>query len=368
MASIDDTQPRSPFKMPPPDVFPDEPETSSGPGCLVWGLLGVVIAGVAVVIVGLSAFAGWSSGMRVSQTNATATQGAEINLQLGLLQQNIDSGNQVLLHARIEYLATLTPGVAGLDTYIATATALHQNSLPTATPEATLEPTAEATSEAQVEATADVVVVTEGANGGLDLAALLTEAQADMSLKDYTSAIETLDIILASDSSYQAETVRSLMLQSLSAKALLLFRSEQTSDLAEANLLTDRARQFGDIGELSYESYIASLYLDAVNTIGIDYGTSIQRLQAVYAQAPGYKDVTQRLFNQYIGYGDALVAQGAQCQAVQAYQSALGLFQDGTVNAKMTGSQAACANPTPVLTPGIGTTPGQSIAPVGQTG
>ncbi len=354
MLSSDDTQPRSPFRVEVPD---DEPE-NNGPGCLVWGFIAAVIMGIAVLIIALSAFAGWSSGQRIAQTNGTATQSAVISDQMARIPQDIASGNTTLLGKRIDYLATLTPGVPGLDVIIQTATAVYVQAIPTATPQPSITPT----TQAVIENTPEPQAV--GTVSSIDLPALLQEAQTDVSLRDWDGAIQALDAILAADSTFEANTVRSLMLQSLTSKAYLLFRSgNDTTGLAEANLLTDRARQFGDIGDLAYESTIASQYLDAVNSIGIDYGTAIQRLTAVYSQLPNYKNVGQLLFSQYVGYGDALVAGSNNCQAASEYQTALTIINDVSVSAKLTAAQTACSNPTPLGTPGEST-----IAPVGVGG
>ncbi len=359
MLSPDDTQPRSPFRVEAPD---DEP-INNGPGCLVWALLGLVIAGISVLIIALSGFAGWSSGQRVAQANGAATLGAAVNAQLTLIPVDVQDGNQTLLVKRIQYLATMTPGVQGLDQIIQTATAVYQSSLPTATP----LPSATATTPVVVEATSEEATAEATSAGGVDVAALYQQAQTDISLKDWNDAISTLDTIMAADSTYQPDKVRSMMLNALTSEAYLLFRSRNDADgLAEANLLTDRARQFGDIGDLSYESLIASQYLDAINSIGIDYVTAIQRLSAVYSQEPSYKNVASLLFGQYMAYGDALAAGGENCQAASEYQNALGIINDGSASAKLTNAQTACTNnpnPQPNLTPGA-----SLIAPVGVGG
>lgn len=371
MSQPDDTQPRSPFRNAPqptpmlePPPLDDEP-MSGGPGCLLFGLVGMVILGLSGLIIALSAFAGWSSGTRIAQTSATATQYAAIQEQVGLIPADVSSGNQFMLNKRLEYLATLTPGVPGLADFQSTATAVYINNLPTATPTPSptattpaVTPTVQATIDTSVHATPGLA---------LDLPALLTEAQQDVSLSDWDSAIETLDIILAADGTFESGTVRTLMLQALKTKALGLFRSSDPSNLAEAVRLTDRAREFGDIGELDYESYIATLYLDAMNTVGIDYGTSIRTLQALYNLNPTYMDVGQLLFQQYVGYGDAWAAGNEFCPAIGPYQSALTMFNDASVSAKLTNAQTMCAQATPLggATPLPGT---PQIAPIGQPG
>ena len=378
MTLPDDTQPRSPFKTPPHvpvvPISPDEQEdyepaqgAQSGPGCLVWGILGVVALGFAVFIMILAGVAGWSSGQRVAQTNATATQYAAINDQLNRIPGEVSSGNQVLLQARIEYLATLTPGVPGLADIMQTATAVYINNQPTAAPTAT----------ATLEATENVIVPAEtsepqptvpvSSNGALDLAKLLTDAQNAVAMRDWDTAIDSLDIILSADSTFESNTVRSLMSQAMNAKALELLRSADLADLAEGVVLTDRAKEFGDISDINYESIIASQYLDGIAAIGINYPLAIQKLAAVYNQVPTYRDVAQQLFSQYVGYGDAWVAQTEFCPAAAQYQAATGLFNDAGTNAKLTNAQTMCSQATPVgAPPGSTVVPGtQPIAPVG---
>ncbi len=363
-ASPDDTQPRFPkVTLPDNGGFIDpEPPARSGSGCFVYALVGTVLLGLAVIIVALASFAGWTSGQHIAQTNATATQSAAIQEQLNRIPADVSSGNQVLLNARIQYLATLTPGVPGMTDIVATATAVYLNALPTATPTPGITPTVATT----VAPTIAVPQATVQAGGlVVDLAALLSDAQTAIAVSDWDAAIESLDIILSADPNFEQATVRQLMSQALTSKALALFRSGDTADLAEANLLTDRARQYGDVADLEYESYIAAQYLDAINSEGVDYNKAIQALTNVYNQVPNYRDVRSRLFNQYAAYGDALVAGGQVCLAVVQYQNALNLSSDAVVSGKMNAAANACANPTPVPLPGTELTPG-AIAPVGQ--
>ncbi len=370
MVLPDDTQPRSPFKtpargQPPVYVDPLDEPTAGGPGCLVWSLIGVVVVGFAGLIIALAALAGWTSGQRIAQMNATATQNAVINEQISRLPGDMAGGNLILLQARLQYLATLTPGVPGLDGFMQTATAVYLTSQPTITP--TPSPTATPSPTRAVEPPAPAATAS---GRSLDMAGLLQEARQSVSLNDWAAAIETLDVILAADSSYEAAAVRSLMLQSLTGRALQLYRTGSVGDLAEANLLSDRAEQFGDIGELSYERYIATLYLDALNTIGANYPAAINALREIYRQAPNYRDVTQLLFNQYVAYGDAWAAQTEFCPAAAQYQGALGILSSAEVSGKLSNAQTMCAQATPIPSPDAVLTPdpAQTIAPVGQVG
>jgi hypothetical protein len=374
MSLSDDTEPRSPFKTPPhvpvvtgqpPDDDDDQPPRG-GPGCLTWGLIGVVALGFAAFIVILAGAAGWSSGQRIAQTNATATQFAAINEQLNRIPADVSSGNQVLLAARIQYLATLTPGVPGMNEIVQTATALYLNNLPTATVTPGVTLTAEATSAIQAESTAEAQPTTPIDANNLNLPQMLTDAQNAIAVRDWDTAINTLDIIMASDGSFESNTVRTLMSQALVEKANELLLSSDLGDLAEGVVVTDRAREFGSVDTINYESIIAAQYLDGVAAIGINYPLAIQKLAQVYSQVPNYRDVAQLLFGQYVAYGDAWVAQSEFCPAAAQYQAALGVFSDNGVSGKLNNAQTVCSQATPVGAPPTTLEPGtQPIAPVG---
>lgn len=365
----EDTKPQSPFKTPPhgqPAVFiepprDDEEPIRSGPGCVIWGILAVLMAGIGVVIVLLAGAAGWTSGQRMAQDHATATQNAEINDQLARIPGDIASGNTVLLDARIRFLETLTPGVPGVADLMQTATALYLSNQPTATPEII----ATFTAEAPTPTTEPEIIIPQAAGGStFDLNAMLQQARAAVSTAQYMEAIDLLDAIVAVDSNFERTEVRALMLQALSTQALRLFRSG--TSLAEAIVLTDRAKEFGLAGdsELHFEQYVAALYLTAKSAIGTNYPVAIRALQEVYNTAPNYLDVRQLLFDQIVAYGDAWASQGEFCPAASQYQNALTIFNNGAIAAKRDNAATFCAQGTP--TPGVEPfNSQQSIAPIG---
>jgi hypothetical protein len=379
MKSSDDTQPRSPFKTPPhaqpavprqPEFLSPEPEARSGPGCLLWGLVSLVIGGIALMVIVLSGVAGWTSGQRMAQGNATATQNAAIVEQLNRIPADVASANLPLLHARIVYLATLTPGVPGLADIMQTATALYWTAQPTATPSPSATPTATVPPTATLTPAAAVPDAAGGSGPRLNLPALLAEAQTAAAARDWRETLALVDVIAAADASFEAATVRRLLENALYELALQLFRFGSVGDLAEAIVLTDRLEQIGNIRELSYERFIAALYLDALNTIGTNYAAAVRALSTLYNQAPNYRDAAQLLFNEYVKYGDAWAAQSEFCPAVGPYQSALGVIADAGVRAKLTNAQTMCAQATPLPAPDVTPQPGgeQPIAPIGVPG
>ncbi len=362
--SIDDTQPRSPFGDDPANLRPtinpgDEPSRRGS--CLLTGVIGGMLLLVAVAIVALAGAAGWTSGQREAGVHATATQNAAISEQLERIAGDVESGNTVLLDARVRWLATQTPGVVGVDGYMMTATALYFNTLPTATP--TPAPTTDSLNAAP-DATQDMVITPES-GGGYDLASILAQAQSAAASSQWKDAADLLDVVIGADPNFERTTVRTLMQQVLTAYARELYNANQP---AQANFVVDQAEQYGALADgLEYERYAASLYLKATAAVGTGSPVAIQALQEVINLGPGryYDQAQQQLYNLYVTRGDAYLAQGDSCTAVYQYQNAINLFASGVANGKRSVAQAACANATPTVDPNIVIPSDGSVAPVG---
>jgi len=409
MQTSDDTQPRNPLKgqdtnqfkqKPTTLVYPDQvEEEASGPGCVVWGIVGmfsVLLAGVLVIV---SAFVGWNSGVSIARSNATATLASEIQVQCDQMQTSIEGGNTGLVQRRIEFLQQQTPSPDCLTEFIPTATQLYLDSLPTATftPTETQTPTITPTVEVTVtaEATEDLVVQTEPTTSSLydfDMDGLLAEAEAQLAESNYQDAIDTLDAIIAIDENFQRSRVESMYFNALTSEATRLFR---TGQLAEGIVITGRAEAYGDIQGLNYERFIAQLYLDA-QRLKITNPAESVRLFSRVAYEQGLTNylngqVLTELQEAYANYGDSLSEQGDACAARGQYDAALQLQPVGTnisraeVITKRDSAAQACSGAVPagqatpaetvqsdgtVVTaqPLPTSTPQPTIVPVGQSG
>lgn len=352
---LDDTQPVRPVRpsvgsVEPyegPLLDPDEEtfeEDVRGVGCGMSVLLFGIIGLFALVIVGLSATAGWTSGQRSAAVNATATSATDLQHQVDLVSADIAAANYERADIRLRYLATQAPGLPSLPQLLQTGTALYLTRQPTATPTPTETPTETMTLPGPtIEPTAEA---TPTLNDPFDLGGRLQRAQSAVSLAQWNDAIDDLDVILSIDPNYETGTVRMLMSRALNAQALALYRS---GELGEAIFLTDRAEEFGEIGELSFERYVAQLYLTAKSRVGTsDYTGAINALNEVRSVAPNYQngEIQQLLFQNYVNYADALMF-GAPCAAVQQYTNALQLFGDGLVSNKRATAQNYCEFGTP---------------------
>ena len=409
MQSSHDTEPRNPLKGQNLNNFPNQPtgqmvyvdpdeDEAGGPGCIIWGIVGMFSVLLAGVLVMASMFAGWNSGISVARVNATITVSSEIQVQCDRMQSDIDEGNTGLLQRRIEVLQAYTPEPDCLTEYIPMATALYIQSLPTETPiptetsTPTITPSPEATDIAESTATATVEAIATEASSSLfayDLDALLAEAETELSTQNYEDAIDTLAAIIAIDENFQRTKIESLYFNALTSEATRLFH---TGKLAEGIIITGRAEEIGAVQGLNYERFIAQLYLDAVRLKTTNPGESV-RLFSRIAYEQGLVNylngqVMGELQEAYANLGNTLSEIGEYCSARDQYDAALQLQptvsnilrSDITSKRDSAGqvcSGAAPAGGTPVEnTSGDGTSdqtqptliPTLAIAPVGQPG
>ncbi len=334
----DDTQPRSPLRTAPP-TQPD------GPGCLVYTVVGVGILLMSTAVVLLAAAAGWTEGQRVAQGNAAATQNAEVQVQLALIESDIAQGNPGWLASRIDYLATLdVPEAASA---MATGTAVFLTQQPTAT----LTPTATTTATASPQATlipSLTPTINPNAAAEEQLAQRLETAREHVALAQWSEAINELDIIISTDEQFQRSTVRALMSRALNAYARQLYTS---GDLAEAVTHTDWAEDLGPLDEgLSVEREVANSLLSARALVGTsNYALTIDYLLTADSLAsPAYMngEIRTLLRTEYAAYGDALLMT-QPCDAVFQYTNALNINFDGSISSKRDTAQDYCDNGTP---------------------
>lgn len=360
---LDDTQPNAPV-APPPAPFADtdyqyddrnanfidpNEEPASGPGCFVWGCLGLGGVFFAIFIVLLAGYAGWSNGLRTANVNATATRGADIVQQLGRIPGDLSNGNLQLADIRLRYLMTMTPGVAGLSELASTATQAYMNSLPTATPTPTETPVpTQVTEEApQIEITAS--------GGQYDLAALMRDAETATNTGQYEEAWELLDVIMAVDENYERQKVRELLTVALNGRARGLFNS---SNPGRGIIWATRAESLGVLqGDISFELDAALRWQNAQAAMGLSGGQAIPALQRVIDLGPGryYDQAIAAMYQAYVDYGDALVGDpnAGYCPAVDQYQNALRVQSGGPAAQKRDQAQSMCAQATPSPTPTI---------------
>lgn len=365
------------------DVFPEDEiiDENTGPGCLIWSGMGLFASLMAVAIVLAAALAGFNSGLGVAKVTATALRNHNIATQCAILPTDIAAAQTSpdrlqIVQGRFENLAVdgVLPNCA--EVFVPQATALYNQSIATATPSPSPSPSPTTMPESTQAVIAEATSAPTS-DSPYDLDALLAEAQGYIAEGNFAEAIRTLEAIKAIDTNFQTQTVNGLLFNALKQEALNNFRNPDGS-LQEGIILANRAAEYGDIGELAFERDVASLYMDAIVYLDVDYPMAIRLLTQVIALSPSYPRGTgqagSQLFGQYVAYGDAYVAGMEPCQAVPQYDAALQLRSDAAVTTKRDSAQQACtfgvpatADPNATLDP-FAPTATQGIAPVGQGG
>lgn len=335
--NLDDTQPNKPVAYPPDDA-------PQGPGCLAWGIVGIFSLTMAVAIVFVATFAGWSDGLGIARDNATATRGADVAAQCSFLPTDIANENVNLVARRFEDIAQGAALPACAQALAPQATEIYLRSIATATLMPTLTPTLTPTSPPTTAPEITQVAAPDASSAELefDPTPLLAEARQFIDNEQYLEAVDTLDAVLAIDPNYQRTTVNQLLFDALTREARRLYRTG--GNLQEAILLTNRAEEYGSLADsdLNFERAVARLYVDAQAFLNLDYPEAIRLLNQVVSLAPDYRDTRRLLVEQYTDYGDAFAIGGEPCRAVAQFDGALRIQPNPNVENKRQQAEQAC--------------------------
>lgn len=344
---VSDTQPRNPLQQtqPRPPQKPTPQPDTRGPGCLAWGLLSVAALAFSLLVLFVSGVGGYISGQTAVANIAATAQRDYVNEQLATwIPQDLANRNTVLLGARIEGLASLTPPPPELPALIITATQFAIDNQPTATPLPTQTPLPTATLAATSTPTlAPTIAPTIADDAPLfDPVPLFTEAQAQMAAGQYDEAVRSLDAVMAIDENFRTAEVQTMLFTALNTQATRLLRSGNPSDLSAGIVKANEAAQYGDIGDLAYETYIAGIYLNGVSKETTNLQGAINDYSQIYAQAPNYLDVRQKLFSLRVELGDLYFETLEVCPAAAQYEAALTIQYAMDVETKLQTAQTSC--------------------------
>ncbi|MDE2747613.1 MAG: hypothetical protein OXI34_01480 [Chloroflexota bacterium] len=297
-----------------------------GLACLFWGAFALVCLLAAGAVVLGAVYAGWNTGLATARAQASITAEAYAREQCERIPLDLAAGGLQLAQKRFDELLKQERPPPCLFNLAPTATAafLLSAASPSPPPATPLPPTATALSPT---ATPRPVSRSEPPRGSdYDLNALLEEARIAQSLGDYTAAIDTLAAIISIDGDFERETARRMLLEALTAQALALYRSGR---LSEAIVMTDRAEEYGSIDDLSYERYIALLYLDGQRAKVSNPAEAVRSFSRLVHEF-GLRDyvngsVLTDLQEAHRNYALALALQGEHCPAQAQFQAALDL-------------------------------------------
>ncbi|MFQ6099883.1 MAG: hypothetical protein ACE5OS_01435 [Anaerolineae bacterium] len=177
---------------------------------------------------------------------------------------------------------------------------------------------------------------------------LYQEAVAHYEAEEWREAAAVLTQLRALDPAYEAETVEEMLFTSLYNAGMALLGKDR---FEEGIFYLDQAVALRplDEGALTQRS-LAIQYMTALGYWGVDWERCIERFEQIYAIAPNYKDVFQRLYRAHITYAEAWYVQEEMCPAEEQYALALQLMNDPEVEQKRAEAAQVClvATPTPI--------------------
>jgi hypothetical protein len=150
---------------------------------------------------------------------------------------------------------------------------------------------------------------------------------------------------------YKAEQVEEMLFESRYQAGMALLEQD---DFELGIFYLDRAVALRPLDEKAItERRLAMRYVEALSYWGVDWETCIARFEALYRDAPEYKDVFQRLYQAHVRYARGWESQGEMCPAVEQYDEALRLLNSGDLEVERAEAAEACANATPTPVPTI---------------
>jgi tetratricopeptide (TPR) repeat protein len=180
---------------------------------------------------------------------------------------------------------------------------------------------------------------------------LYQKAVEQYDAEEWADAAATLTQIRAVNPAYEAAAVEDMLFNSLYNAGMVLLAEDRFEegifylDQAIALRPDDPASE-----KAKWERDMAELYMIAMGYWGVDWELCIERFQWLFALAPGYKDVYQRLYDAHVAYGDEWYAMEEMCPAQEQYDLALQMGENPTVREKRNAAEQVClvATPAPI--------------------
>jgi tetratricopeptide (TPR) repeat protein len=185
---------------------------------------------------------------------------------------------------------------------------------------------------------------------------LYRKAVAHYEAEQWGEAAAVLTQLRVLDPTYEAEAVEEMLFASLYNAGMALLDEDR---FEEGIFYLDQAVALRPLDEEALnQRSLAIQYMTALGYWGVDWERCIERFGQLYAAAPDYKDVFQRLYLAHVTLADAWYTQGEMCPAEEQYAQAAQLRADPEVEQKRAEAAQICliATPTPIA-PITGTLP-----------
>jgi tetratricopeptide (TPR) repeat protein len=292
----------------------------------------VLLAAIAICVILtallVAGLGGAVAGQNERRLQATETTRADISLQYQLGLADLSAGNYTMAEQRFEWILQLDPQYPGAAERLAEARqAMSQGTLPPVTSTPSPLPPSDTAS----------------------LDDLFAEAEQYVADRQWEAAISRLEAVQARDRTYREVDVKELLYQALSTLGLIYVRGDR---LEEGVVLLEQARTIRPLDDQAEgELLLANLYITGLTYWNLNWPIAVDNLEAVYAVAPAYRDVFDRLVQAHVLFGDQLVEIGTPCEAAEQYEASLVYQFDAEVNDKYEQAAYNCLNPSPTPTP-----------------
>jgi tetratricopeptide (TPR) repeat protein len=163
--------------------------------------------------------------------------------------------------------------------------------------------------------------------------------------EEWQDAAATLIQLRKVDSQYEPESVEDMLFTSLYNAGMELLGSNR---LEEGVFYLDQAEALRPLDdEAVTERDLATRYMSAVGYWGADWESCIESFEELYAIAPDYRDVYERLREAHLAFADSWYLINEMCPAEEYYTRALEMEDDPEVAEKRDDAAEACTVATP---------------------
>lgn len=270
--------------------------------------LGVVLIAVGLLAI-LAAVAGLAVYQGLQDRAAIAREKAEAHYQAGL--DHLEAGELDLAIAEFDLALRLAPDHDSARAKLA---------------------------EARQTLTVVKTPTSEVFSGVLD--GLFEQAVALYDAKEWDDAAAAFAYIMSLDADYRWEEIEQYRFDCYRLKGEAL---EAENRLEEAIRAYDQALRVNPAAqEIAERREMLALYVAGSGAAGADWEKAIAAFRRLYGIDPTYRDVEHRLYEAYVGHGDAFMAWGLWCQAQTAYTTARDMDDNPTVQGKLNDAAQRC--------------------------
>jgi tetratricopeptide (TPR) repeat protein len=291
-----------------------------------WVILGIVILLGGTV---LGMWLGYQSGI-VERLNRHANDvaiAATTQFQLALADQA--AGRYVMAQKRLEYVIQLDPNFPGVaqklaEVMLANAIANAPTEIPSPTPVITPTPDTRGVEE------------------------LIKQAQQDLRDKNWTAAINTLDVLRKTDINYRSIDADGMYYMALRSRGIDKILKEGNLEGGLYDLAL--AERFGPLdGDAEGYRTWARLYLAGASFWGTDWPKVLDYFSQIINALPNLRDGTMTAIERYhvalMRYGDQLALKEQWCDAQQMYEQAQTIGSSPEIEATIAYLKNQCSPP-----------------------